>query len=108
MSAPNDVYRQAKAVQERAERGCGPDGAAALGAIASSAAFGSRIGQAVALACRPLAVAEEGRAVEVCILGRDRPGAVTLRLPYNPDGLRLRAKPRAVAPARTRAMEAAE
>lgn len=57
----------------------------------SSAAFGHRVGRAVALAFLPVAHAVEGRALQVRVLGRDHPAVVTLRAPYDPEGLRLRA-----------------
>jgi glycine cleavage system aminomethyltransferase T len=70
----------------------------------SSAAFGHRVGRALAMTFLPAALAQEGRGVAVRVLGRDVPATVTLRPPYDPEGQRLRAAP---GPAR-RAMEAAE
>ncbi len=65
------------------------DGRGAVGRVCS-AAFGHRIGGAVALAYLPVADAIEGRPLSVRVLGRDLPATVTLRPPYDPEGLRLR------------------
>ncbi len=64
-------------------------GGRVVGRVAS-AAFGHRIGRAVALAVLPAGQAAEGAALAVRILGRDHPALVTLRPPYDPAGQRLR------------------
>ncbi|MGF1477143.1 MAG: FAD-dependent oxidoreductase [Geminicoccaceae bacterium] len=60
-----------------------------VGAV-TSAGFGHRVGENLAMAYLPMANASEGTDVEIAVLGERRPGRVVRSDRYDPDNVRLR------------------